>query len=491
MISKIRRSLPIRWKLAITCAALTFVILTVFATVIGLFAGRQVRAGFDDDLRSAAVDLQDRVQIETPIYGGIKLNVDDDFLMAAAAGDARIRVIDVSGRVLFPTVGAPELGPPAEFIGSIGNYRVVSRPLISQRLQRAVAYLQYSKPRTNPEHTVKEIRLFLTGGVIGGTLLALLAGLAIASRAMRPIANLTQAAKDVARTRDPAVHELPKPEADDEVADLARTLEEMLMALDASRSETESLLSRQREFIADASHELRTPLTSVLSNLELLQSTLHGEDAEIAESALRSSRRMRRLVADLLLLARADAGRVSMRQPVDLRTVARDAVAEAAPLAGDHDLSLLVSRSGADPIVDGAADDLHRLVLNLVENALAHTPPGTAVEVKVDSDGEHAIVAVADDGPGIPAELRPRIFERFVRGTGDAGSSRRGGSGLGLAIVNAVAQSHDGSVELAGDGDEPGTRFIVRLPLIEDRQEVVPPPADASVPTSFAPPVSG
>ena len=218
------------------------------------------------------------------------------------------------------------------------------------------------------------------------------------------------------------MHELPKPEADDEVADLARTLEEMLMALDASRSETEAMLSRQREFIADASHELRTPLTSVLSNLELLQSTLHGEDAEIAESALRSSRRMRRLVADLLLLARADTGRVATRQPVDLRTIARDAVAEAAPLAGDHDLSLLLSRSGTEPIVDGAADDLHRLVLNLVENALAHTPPGTAVEVKVDADDDNAIVSVADDGPGIPAELRPRIFERFVRGAGDAGS---------------------------------------------------------------------
>jgi signal transduction histidine kinase len=479
MIGKIRRSLPIRWKLAITCAALTFVILTVFATVIGLFAGRQVRAGFDDDLRSAAVDLQDRVQISTA-YGGIELNVDDDFLMAAAAGDARIRVVDTAGRVRFPEFGAPQLGPPGEFIGDIGEYRVVSRPLISQRLQRPVAYLQYAKPRTNPEHTVKEIRLFLTGGVIGGTVLALLAGLAIARRAMRPIANLTQAAQDIARTRDPAVHELPKPEADDEVADLARTLEEMLMALDASRSETEAMLARQREFVADASHELRTPLTSVLSNLELLQSTLHGEDAEIAGSALRSSRRMRRLVADLLLLARADAGHVQAHQPVDLREIARDAVAEAAPLAGDHDLSLLLARSGSTPVVDGAADDLHRLVLNLVENALAHTPPGTAVEVKVDADDQDAIVSVADDGPGIPAELRPRIFERFVRGGGDAGAPRRGGSGLGLSIVQAVAQSHDGSVELAGDGDEPGTRFVVRIPLHGEPSEIVPPPSEPS-----------
>ena len=483
MIGRIRRALPIRWKLAITCALLTFVILTLFATVIGLFAGRQVRAGFDDDLRTAAVDLQDRIQITTG-YTDIQLGVDENLLMAAAAGEARIRVIRLNGSVIFPEFGAPQLGPPSEFVGDVGEYRVVSRALVSQRLgNRPVAYLQYAKPRTNPEHTVKEIRLFLTGGVIGGTVLALLAGLAIARRAMAPIANLTRAAKDIARTRDPAVHELPKPEADDEVADLARTLEEMLMALDSSRSETEAMLSRQREFIADASHELRTPLTSVLSNLELLQATLHGEDAEIAESALRSSRRMRRLVADLLLLARADTGRVAPHQTVDLRTIARDAVAEAAPLAGDHELSLLLSRSGPSPLIEGVPDDLHRLVLNLTENALAHTPAGTAVEVKVDADDDCAVISVTDNGPGIPAELRPRIFERFVRGSGDAGSARRGGSGLGLAIVHAVAQSHDGTVELAGDGDEPGTRFIVRLPRAhEARDEVVPPPAEASAP---------
>jgi len=278
-----------------------------------------------------------------------------------------------------------------------------------------VAYLQYAKPRTNPEHTTKEIRLFLTGGVLAGALLALIAGLAIARRAMRPIASLTQAAREVTRTRDPAVRELPKPDADDEVADLARTLEEMLMALDSSRSETEAALSRQREFVADASHELRTPLTSVLSNLELLQSTLHGEDAEIAESALRSSRRMRRLVADLLLLARADAGRVATRQSVDLRKVVSDAAGEAMPLAAAHQLSVsLANGDSTPPVVNGSPDDLHRLVLNLIENALRHTPEGTTVDVSVETVDGQAVLRVADDGPGIPEELRARI-RRLVK----------------------------------------------------------------------------
>ena len=126
--------------------------------------------------------------------------------------------------------------------------------------------------------------------------------------------------------------------------------------------------------MADASHELRTPLTSILANLELLEAELAGEQRDMADSALRSSRRMRRLVGDLLLLARADAGRELPRGPVDLAAVAAEAAREAAALSAEHPLSLDLP----DPVmVNGVADDLHRLAGNLIENALIHTPPGT------------------------------------------------------------------------------------------------------------------
>src|SRR5207244_12612550 len=129
----------------------------------------------------------------------------------------------------------------------------------------------------------------------------------------------------------------------------------------------------------DASHELRTPLTSILANLELLEGELEGEGREMAGSALRSSRRMRRLVADLLLLARADAGREGLREEVDLAAVVGEAAAEAAPGAAGHILSLaLPNGNGGGPIVYGVSDDLHRLASNLIENALVHPPPATA-----------------------------------------------------------------------------------------------------------------
>src|SRR5207237_8103953 len=133
-------------------------------------------------------------------------------------------------------------------------------------------------------------------------------------------------AATIARTRDPSLR-VPQPEASDEVAELARTLEGMLRELDAARAETESMLTRQRRFVADASHELRTPLTSVLANLELLSESLTGDPGESARSALRSAQRMRRLVADLLLLARTDVGRVTRREPCDFAPVVVEATA--------------------------------------------------------------------------------------------------------------------------------------------------------------------
>ena len=486
-VQRTRLRIPIRWKLALVSAGLTFVILLLFALVVGVITTQKLEENFDDDLRATAADLQERIRVRPTPNGEPTLAVPADIVRTAGAGGAAIRVLGREGRVLGQTEGAPALGAPVEGVHDAGRFRVVSRPLFAPAIGRsdelgllepplegAVAFVQYGKPKLSVNQTLSRVRLFLALGVIGGTLLALLAGLAVARRAMRPIAGLTRAAKEIARTRDPAV-ELPKPQANDEVADLARTLEAMLGELDAARSETEAALARQREFVADASHELRTPLTSILANLELLESELAGHDGaaedggarEIASSALRSSRRMRRLVADLLLLARADAGRRAPRKHVELAEILRDAAAEAAPLADARQLTV-----DADPasgaagseatVVDGSPDDLHRLALNLIENALIHTPPGSSVQTSVRRDGDAVVLEVADDGPGVPAQIRGRVFERFARGGGDGGAVA-GGSGLGLAIVRAVAEAHDGTVELqeAGGG---GARFRVRLP---------------------------
>jgi two-component system, OmpR family, sensor kinase len=469
----VRTRLPVRLKLAVVTAALTFGILCLFAVVIGAVAEQRIRDAFDDDLRATVADLANGLDPELTREGVVQ--VERQSLVGAASGDAEVRVIPLDGPVYFPSGERPLADRRSEGLTDAGDFRVASRALtISNRdpaqafddplgeFARPVGYVQYGKPKDTVATTINRVRLFLAFGVLGGTLLAFLGGLHVAQRAMRPIAGLTRAAREVARTRDPDIT-LAKPRANDEVSDLAHTFEDMLRELSAARGETEAALSRQREFVADASHELRTPLTSILANLELLESELGGEQRDMAESALRSSRRMRRLVADLLLLARADAGRQAPALPVDLGAVTREAAAEAGALTSDHPLSLDLPGQVA---VLGVADDLHRLAANLVENALLHTPPGTPVTVSVRREGDDAVLEVADRGPGVPAELRQRVFERFSSGAGEGVRNR--GSGLGLAIVKAVVDGHGGRVELleAAGG---GARFVVTLPAVEAR----------------------
>ena len=478
-----RARLPVRLKVAIVSSALTFAILCLFAIVIGAVAEQRIRTGFDDDVRATAADLQDRLQDSitrnvSPSSGELSLQVDKEPLLYAAAGDAAVRLVNQRGQLTFPKTGAVDLGPVTpEGVHDVGPYRVVSRPLVAGSVGPAselssplgppvaqtFAYVQYGKRESTVAITVNKVRVFLAFGVIGGTFLAFAGGLFVARRAMRPIAGLTRAAREVARTRDPDVR-LPKPRANDEVSDLAETLEDMLRELSAARGESEAALERQRDFVADASHELRTPLTSILANLELLEPDLEGDAREMAGSALRSSQRMRRLVADLLLLARADAGRQAPKRAVDLSAVTREAAMEASPLAAGQALSLDTPETV--PVM-GVADDLHRLVANLIENALVHTASGTPVTVSTHRRDGEAVLEVSDRGPGVPPELRERIFERFARGAGDAAAG--GGSGLGLAIVRAVAEAHGGRVELS-DAEGGGARFLVWLPLALDSE---------------------
>jgi signal transduction histidine kinase len=464
-----RTRLPVKLKVAVLSAALTFAILCLFAIVVGAVAERRIVSGFDDDLRASVGELQDRLGLERGPEG-LQLSESDQSLLAGyAAGDSIVRVVNRGQETVWESDPGVELGPPISGVTDIGDLRVTSREIVVrtpgsgtfdaplQAPTTPIGFVQYAKPEGSVQTTVNRVRLFLALGVLGGALLAFLGGLVVAKRAMRPIAGLTRAAREVARTRDPDV-KLAKPQANDEVSDLANTFEAMLRELSAARGETEETLARQRKFVADASHELRTPLTSILANLELLESELRGEQQEMAGSALRSSRRMRRLVGDLLLLARADAGRQLTRAPVDLTAVAAEAAREAGALGSDHPVALDLPEP---VIVTGVVDDLHRLAGNLIENALLHTPPGTPVTVSVRRDGDAAVLEVSDRGPGVPRALRQRVFERFARGSDDATPS--GGSGLGLAIVRSVTAAHDGTVQL-GDAEGGGARFVVTLP---------------------------
>jgi two-component system OmpR family sensor kinase len=469
---------PVRWRLAGGSAALTFVILAAFAAIVGLVTTNQLRGQFDGQVHSAADQLRSSL---TPLSwlpdGAPGCNKNVSLTDYVATEHAQIRIYSDGGgaplctqdqvriRGQKPPSERPQFQPPVRsgVFQELGYRVVVPRPIPTKPKGAGNVLLLYAVPLSDLDHTLARVRLLLIFGVLGGTVLALLAGLATAQRAIRPIVELTGAAREIERTQDPRRH-VPLPQADDEVAELARTLEGMLQGLDAARSGTEAILERQREFVADASHELRTPLTSVLASLELLAEELGGEQADTAQAALRSARRMRRLVGDLLLLARADARRVQPYQPTELDEVVMEAATEIGTVDDAHELRVDVS----PVMVCGARDELHRMVLNLIENAVKHTPPGTHINVFAGAENGDALLIVEDDGPGVPPDLGARVFERFVRGGRDGAR----GSGLGLSIVHSVAESHGGSVILESSAAGGGARFEVRLPTVEPAERI-------------------
>ena len=471
--------LSIRWRLAVLSAGLTFLVLCGFAVVIGQLTASRIRSDFNHEVAAAVDDLRDQLELD---YSSNNVVVRTDIPTFAAPNHAVIRVLHAtSGRIIAQTKGAPNFGLAGVAVkrtDQVDGYRVETRRAVLRpvntpagtNLPPIPVFVQYARKVSDVEATVHRVRVFLLLGVLAGSGLALLLALMLSRRALAPIARLTAAARDIGRTRDPS-RRVPVPDTEDEVAELARTLDDMLQSLESSRAETAAMLTRQRQFVADASHELRTPLTSVLANLELLADVLDGDPGEAAQSALRSTKRMKRLVADLLLLARADTRREAPRQPTELARVVVDAASELGAVAQDHVLSV-----DAQPVtVEGSRDELHRLALNLMENAVRHTPAGTHVRVAVRQVGDVAKLVVADDGPGVPEGLRDRIFERFVRAEGD-----RGGSvGLGLSIVQAVARSHGGDVALESP-PEGGARFVVTLPAVAVPEPTPEPAATAA-----------
>ena len=269
----------------------------------------------------------------------------------------------------------------------------------------------------------------------------------------------------------------------DEVGDVGYALNTMIDNVETALQARAESEQRLRQFVADASHELRTPLASIQGYTQLLQRG--ATDQELALSRIASeSARMSGLVEDLLLLARLDAGRELASDPVDLIPLAIDAVSDAHAAGPDHEWVLdLPQFDDEDDVcvsctVAGDESALRQVFANLVNNARIHTPAGTRVKVGVQVIGGGVSapgfvrMSVADDGPGIPPELRATVFDRFVRGDTSRSRQGKGSSGLGLSIVSSIAEALGGRVDVdtvcEGEGNpgEHGTTFSVILPAI-------------------------
>ncbi|GGS72674.1 two-component sensor histidine kinase [Planobispora rosea] len=304
----------------------------------------------------------------------------------------------------------------------------------------------------------------------GGLMLALAGvGVAVIRRSLRPLEEIERTAEAIAA--GDLSRRVPDADPNTEVGRLGRSLNGMLAQIEAAfraRSESESAArrseERMRRFVADASHELRTPLTSIRGFAEFYRQAPDIDPAPLMRRVESEAVRMGLLVDDLLMLARLDQQRPMAMRPVDLLAIAADAVHDARILAPDREVTLSVD--GSALIVSGDEVRLRQVVGNLMSNALTHTPEGTPVRIALRGQNGSAVVEVADEGPGLTAEQRERVFERFYRADSSRGrpDSSSGGSGLGLAIVAAMVEAHGGRVEVDSVPGS-GAVFRVRLPL--------------------------
>jgi len=281
----------------------------------------------------------------------------------------------------------------------------------------------------------------------------------VAGRALRPLDAMATTAEEIGQTQDLS-RRLPEGSVDDEIGRLQRSFNQMLRQLEDAYQRLQSALVAQRRFVADASHELRSPLTTIRGNVGLLlkRTDITSDDRVAALNDIAGeSERMSRMVQDLLTLARADAGYHLEKSPVDLEPIIQDVSRQAQTLQPFRRVEL---QDGVPTMVQGNADALKQLLWILVDNALKHTPEGGRIRMRLGSAGMTAELAVADDGPGIPAEDIERIFERFYQ----ADAARSGeGTGLGLAIARWIAEEHGGRV-FAGNNPGGGAIFTVQLP---------------------------
>jgi heavy metal sensor kinase len=385
-----------------------------------------------------------------------------DPIPVAGAGTVQVQVVDSQGRVRAASVGSdravPLLGPAELETARDRRPRFLDGSRLGERDPlRVIAWPAgtASDPLTviaaaSSTSVAGSLRIVEVGLLLGGPLLlALFAGMAwiAVGRALRPVAGLRRGAEEITGTGQS--RRLPLPDAQDEIHRLGVTLNHMLDRLEEAGR-------RQRGFVADAAHELRSPLTSMRAQLEV--ASQHPELADwqrLSKGVLADTLRLGRMVEDLLALARLDEspGAVQSRE-LELGDVARE-VAGRLPAAGAQ---VTIDLDGGAR-VRGDRQALGRAVQNLLDNAVRHA--ASRVEVSVGSDGGLAVLAVTDDGPGIPAGDRERVFERFTR-LDDSRSREHGGAGLGLAIAREIVRAHGG--ELTAEDGAPGARLVMRLP---------------------------
>ena len=471
--------MSIRLRLALWYGGLTGVVVVLTCIIVYTL---HTRAHYDDVDRvliatarhtgeeyTAARTEQERVQsLSAPMSLGQVVQVYDEGgrLLDASPNANHLRGVAPRAMLEDPqeqpydalAALAPPLVPVEPGSGALGltsspegRWRAYALPLAGQG-----GYVVAAAPLGRIDASVERFRWLMGMLTVVAAATTLTAGALLAGRALSPVATLTERAGFIARSRDFS-ERVPVSKKQDELGRLAATFNEMLAAL-------EWAYKAEKRFVSDASHELRAPLTAIQGNLELLERHPDAPAADREEAvgeASREARRLSQLVADLLALARADAGSAVRRQKVELDRIVLEALTTARHLSRGQDVELAALEPA---LVEGDPDRLKELFLILLDNAIKYTSAGEQVILNLCRHDGSAEVTVRDTGVGIAPDDLPKVFERFYRAD-PARTRDPGGTGLGLPIARWIAEAHGGEIELHSKPGQ-GTTVTVRLPLL-------------------------
>ncbi len=456
-------TLSIRARLTLWFIALMTVALTAFSVGVMWWHMRAVRAQFDVELTGIGAEMASVMREELGESGNLRRAVAETRSSMDVPGRATA-ILDAEGESIAAEWRGFDYGGPTRQAsialtpGAVslrdagGQWRILLRHESSPAGDYTILVGGTTDQIERQQYLLARILLVATP-----LLVLVAAGVCwwVASSALRPVTVM--AAQAEAITASSTDRRLAPPTTSDELAQFARAFNRLLDRLGTA-------LQLQRQFMADASHELRTPVSAIQTAAEVTLQRQGRDEAEYREALTivsEQSTRLGRMVADMFVLARADAGggRLTVR-PLYLDEVVAECVRAAALLATANGIHLVTS---IQPEIPLSADDglLHQLVANLIDNAVRYTREGGTVTVSVTADRSEAIVAVADTGPGIAPADRERVFDRFVRL--DPARARASGAGLGLPIARWVAEQHGGTLTLEPGGA--GCVFVVRLPM--------------------------
>jgi signal transduction histidine kinase len=354
--------------------------------------------------------------------------------------------IDSSYRTLTQTDGIPE--------AEADSYRLITFPLDS--VHSPTLFLQIAVPMSTFESQLDRLQYIISFGLPAMLLIAIFSGLYFSSRALRPVQEIIRKTKQIDAAN--LVERVPLPMAHDEIRELAETQNQMLDRIE------KSFLSQER-FIADASHQLLTPLTILRGEIEIQQKS-NTVEPQFLVSTLQEVEILSKIVKDMLLLARIDAGRDALKMSkVELDEIIIDVVARLQKIAMKKNINIKFDIQGRfeRPKVLGDADLLTNLVFNLIENAIKYSDPNELIDVLLDWQTNETLIYISDRGPGIPAEQTEQIFDRFSR-INPSGKTK--GFGLGLAIAKKIANLHQAELIISPNTDSnraKGSVFLFKM----------------------------